>query len=216
MLECWDPEPKLRPSFHELTQRVHNIIQTMLSAHQHVGLDVSYVNVPLSQGYLYPTVPCTAAPLLPGANGSIPGAPGAVGGGEILAPPEGAAYFSHYDNSFHDDTLLDDDSLYGSNGYHDNNNLPLEGATSLHDTHPCYHGNPRYKQNSGDSMHSFHDDLLPEPVYHSNPRHTLDSGYHSNPRNSQDTGYHSNPQESDTLTRVHRPYVNTASKSTMV
>ncbi len=78
MCQCWDADPKLRPSFAELEQSVENIIAHMLSAHEHVGLDVTYINVPLSQGYLYPT-PTPVA---------------------VSAPPaEGPAYFGHYESS---------------------------------------------------------------------------------------------------------------------
>ena len=76
MLQCWDADPKLRPSFAELVTSVENIITNMLSAHEHVGLNVTYINVPTTQGYLYPTPAPT-----------------------VNAPPEGAAYFGHYDNN---------------------------------------------------------------------------------------------------------------------
>ena len=86
MLQCWDADPKLRPSFAELVQYVENIIANMLSSHKHVGLNVTYINVPTTQGYLYPTPT------------------------PISAPPEGAAYFGHYDNN----NLADNNNLVGA------------------------------------------------------------------------------------------------------
>ena len=91
MLQCWDGDPKLRPSFAELVQSVESIIANMLSAHEHVGLNVSYVNVPTTQGYLYPTPTPTAS-----------------------APPEGAAYFGHYDNNSFVTTTPSDHRMYQS------------------------------------------------------------------------------------------------------
>ena len=54
MLCCWEPNPKSRPQFEDLVHLVRKVIITLEQAHQQVGLDITYVNVPTSQSYLYP------------------------------------------------------------------------------------------------------------------------------------------------------------------
>lgn len=54
MLQCWEEHARLRPSFAELVKAVKSIIVHMEKAHQRVGLNVTYINVPTTQTYLYP------------------------------------------------------------------------------------------------------------------------------------------------------------------
>ena len=55
MFQCWDPEPKKRPTFEDLIEDVNAVITSMEHIQQRqVGLNVTYVNVPTKQSYLYP------------------------------------------------------------------------------------------------------------------------------------------------------------------
>ncbi len=54
MLACWDGDPKLRPTFEDLCKGVNDIIVNMERVHQEVGFSATYINVPVSQHYLYP------------------------------------------------------------------------------------------------------------------------------------------------------------------
>ena len=58
MLQCWEEHARLRPSFAELVKAVKSIIMHMEKAHQRVGLNVTYINVPTTQTYLYPQTSC--------------------------------------------------------------------------------------------------------------------------------------------------------------
>ena len=56
MLDCWDTDPRMRPSFAELVHHVKSIIITMQQMQQKVSITATYINVPTTQGYLYPQV----------------------------------------------------------------------------------------------------------------------------------------------------------------
>ena len=53
MLNSWSSEAKDRPSFNELVLTVRKVI-LLEEGEQKVGIDVTYLNVPTSQSYLYP------------------------------------------------------------------------------------------------------------------------------------------------------------------
>ena len=89
MLQCWQAEPKLRSTFEELVHDVKGIILSMERAHEKVGLNVTYVNVPLSQPYLYPQNHDRGAGAPP-PYPTVGAAGGAFGGAMEAAPEQGA------------------------------------------------------------------------------------------------------------------------------
>jgi hypothetical protein len=56
MLDCWDIDSKMRPPFGDLVHHIKSIIITMQQMQQKVSVTATYINVPSSQGYLYPQI----------------------------------------------------------------------------------------------------------------------------------------------------------------
>ena len=156
MLQCWEEHARLRPPFAELVKAVKSIIVHMEKAHQRVGLNVTYINVPTTQTYLYPQTSCetdssgtiyrvmSTTPTGIPAISNVLYSPGCDTGTGV------PNYFPHHPPEPETDGAIGPASGYSS-GYDTGSSgmyrtLPDRGNHlhdhPLHDHPPYHHGNP--------------------------------------------------------------------------